>query len=679
EHIKIYRSKEEAIYGSVPWQLADIEDGWKNISVISANGNLLLLIFRELSKDVSNFGSNWKRYTMLVSLSGHLFDQFLINEALDIIEAAGGSFHLVKCQVGQCTDSMSYSELVVGADNSVVLDKIVDTLTSIANPKEDHGVPKGKTNSFALKVGKVKDSCVKLGYDSKKKNVVLVIGAGRVCQPAVELLASIGSNSSPEWIKSCRIAEFEEQNYVQVIVASLFLKDVEEVHFNFTMLPHFLLTLAFVKHFFIYDFFSQLFFIIEGIPNATALQLDVMDHDSLYKCISQLKKHLVTASYIDDTMSKLHEATKDCSITILGEMGLDPGIDHMMAMKMINQAHARGGKIKSFVSNCGGIPSPSAANNPLAYKFSWNPAGAIRSGRNPATYKQAGGIVHVDGDNIYASATKFRIHDFPAFALEVLPNRNSLIYADIYGIINEASTIFRGTLRYEGFGEIMGSLARIGFFDSEVRLILRNKDRPTYRTFLYELLKIQSRTSDEPVKAEKLITDRLLALGICKEDGAATRTAKAILFLGFNEPTEVPSSCQSAFDVTCLRMEERLAYTSTEQDMVLLHHEVVVDFPNGRPTENHQSTLLEFGRTRNGKAISGMALTVGIPVAIGALLLLAKKITRTGVLRPIDPEVYEPALEILHAYGFNIVEREKRKDHFGGFLLVPHRSKSEIQ
>ncbi|KAI3714455.1 hypothetical protein L6452_21409 [Arctium lappa] len=602
---------------------------------------------QELSEDVANFGSNRKRYIMSVSLSGHLFDQFLINEALDIIEAAGGSFHLVKCQVGQCTDSMSYSELEVGADDSVVLDKIVDTLTSIANPKEDHGVPKGKTNSFALKVGKVKDSCVKLGYDSKKRNMVLVIGAGRVCQPAVELLASIGSSSSPEWIKSCRIAEFEEQNYVEVVVASLFLKDVEEI--------------------------------VEGIPNATALQLDVMDHDSLYKCISQvdivisllppsfhcsianvcieLRKHLVTASYINDTMSKLHEAAKDCGITILGEMGLDPGIDHMMAMKMINQAHVQGGKIRSFVSNCGGIPSPAAANNPLAYKFSWNPAGAIRAGRNPATYKHAGGIVHVDGDNIYASATKFRIHDFPAFALEVLPNRNSLIYADMYGIENEALTIFRGTLRYEGFGEIMGSLARIGFFDSEVRLILANKDRPTYRTFLYELLKVQSRTSDESVKVEKLITDRLLALGICKEDGAAIRTAKAIIFLGFNEQTEVPSSCQSAFDVTCLRMEERLAYTSTEQDMVLLHHEVVVDFPNGRPTENHQATLLEFGRTKNGKAISGMALTVGIPVAIGALLLLAKKITRTGVLRPIYPEVYEPALEILHAYGFNILEK----------------------
>ncbi|KAJ0772296.1 putative saccharopine dehydrogenase (NAD(+), L-glutamate-forming) [Helianthus annuus] len=178
----------------------------------------------------------------------------------------------------------------------------------------------------------------------------------------------------------------------------------------------------------------------------------------------------------------------------------------------------------------------------------WNPAGAIRSGCNPATYRHDGGTVHVDGlnfawyelsgDKIYESATKFRLHDFPAFALEVLPNRNSLIYGDLYGIQDEALTIFRGTLRYQGFGEIMGSLARIGFFHNEVCPILTNKDRPrprpaTYRTFLFALLELDNSDDDddddESVKAEKLISERLLALGICKQDEAAIRTAKAIM------------------------------------------------------------------------------------------------------------------------------------------------------
>ncbi|KAL4564291.1 hypothetical protein LXL04_028351 [Taraxacum kok-saghyz] len=163
-----------------------------------------------------------------VSLSGHLFDQFLINEALDIIEAAGGCFHLVKCQVSQDTNSTSYSELEVTVRS--LINKIVNTLTCncTANSKEGHkSLSNEKTNMYSMKVGQVKDSCVKLGYRSKKKSTVLVLGAGRVCQPTVELLASIGSDSSPDRIRSCGVSEFEEQNCVEVIVASLFLKDAE--------------------------------------------------------------------------------------------------------------------------------------------------------------------------------------------------------------------------------------------------------------------------------------------------------------------------------------------------------------------------------------------------------------------------------------------------------------------
>ncbi|CAI9760968.1 unnamed protein product [Fraxinus pennsylvanica] len=554
------------------------------------------------------------KYTTLISLSGHLFDQFLINEALDIIEAAGGSFHLAKCQVGQNTNDMSYSELKVGADDKLVLDRIIDSLTSLANPNENQEF-KG--------------------------------GAGRVCRPAAEFLTSIGGDSPQEWLKSYRIGDLEEQTCVKVIVASLFLKDAEEI--------------------------------VEGIPNATAVQLDVMNQGSLYNYISQvdvvisllppsfhstiggaciqLKKHLVTASYVDDSTTKLDELAKSSGVTILCEMGLDPGIDHMMAMKMINHAHIRGGRIKSFISYCGGIPSPEAANNPLAYKFSWSPAGAIRAGRNPATYRYQGGVVHVDGENLYDSAKRLRLADFPAFALECLPNRDSLIYGDLYGIKNEASTIFRGTLRYEGFGSIMGSLARIGFFSTEVIPMLENQKRPTYRTFLLSLLRIRNGNLDESAIWEKDIMESIVSLGLCKETETAIKTAKTILFLGFHEESEIPNSCRSAFDITCLRMEERLAYSGTEQDMVLMHHEVEVDFPNGRQTENHRATLLECGRTKNGKTTTAMALTVGIPAASGALLLLQNKIQTKGILRPIDPEIYVPVLDILEAYGLKLLEK----------------------
>ncbi|KAG9144913.1 hypothetical protein Leryth_024026 [Lithospermum erythrorhizon] len=622
---------------------------------ISHGGALTQLyqyIPRMRNSDVEQFPAHFangypkKNFKVLVSLSGHLFDLFLINQALDIIEAAGGSFQLVKCQVGQSSNVMSYSELEVGADDGAVLRSIIDDLTSLASLRESDGV-QSPNNTISFRFGEFRKSTIESENEQKNKNGVLILGAGRVCRPAVELLTSIGNSSSEKWLRSSMTAEFNAENSVQVIVASLYLKDAEET--------------------------------IEGIPNATAVQLDVNCQESLYNYVSQvdvvisllppichatiasscikLKKHLITASYVDDSMSKLDESAKDAGITILGEMGLDPGIDHMMAMKMINHAHVRNGKIKSFISYCGGLPSPSAANNPLAYKFSWSPAGAIRAGRNPATYKYRGEIMNVEGDSLYDSASKLRLPHLPAFALECLPNRNSLVYGDLYGIGSEASTVFRGTLRYEGFSEVMGTLAKLGFFSAESNKSLVNETRPAYGTFLLDLLRVQNENLSGFIMNERSIQERITELGACREKETAIKTAKTILFLGLDDPMKIPVSCQTPFDVTCLRMEERLAYADSEQDMVLLHHEVEIEYPNNKTTEKHSATLLEFGKIEEENTTTAMALTVGIPAAVGALLLLAKKIGTTGVLRPIDPEVYVPALDILEAYGFKFLEK----------------------
>lgn len=600
----------------------------------------------DVSENSANSLSNKSKYNTSVSLSGHLFDQFLINEALDIIEAAGGSFHLVNCHVGQSFDAISYSELEVGADDKAVLDQIIDSLTSLANPTENNRFSNQNSSKISLTLGKVQENSMEKESDPKKKAAVLILGAGRVCQPAAQMLSSFGSS---QWYKTLLEDDFEDQIDVDVILGSLYLKDAEQI--------------------------------VEGIPNVTGIQLDVMDSASLFKSISQvdvvisllppschiivanacieLRKHLVTASYVDSSMSMLDDKAKDAGITILGEMGLDPGIDHMMAMKMIDEAHMQKGKIKSFTSYCGGLPSPEDANNPLAYKFSWNPVGAIRAGRNPATYKYHGETVHIDGNNLYDSATRLRIPDFPAFALECLPNRNSLIYGDLYGIGSEATTIFRGTLRYEGFSEIMATLSRIGLFNNEAHPILKNEERPTFRKFMFDLLKIVRKDPDGALMREEDITEKILTLGHCKDQRSAMMTAKTIIFLGLLDQTEIPASCQSAFDVACFRMEERLSYSSTEKDMVLLHHEVEIEYPDSKITEKHRATLLEFGKTIDGKTTTAMALTVGIPAAVGALLLLTNKIQTRGVLRPIQPEVYTPALDIIQAYGIKLIEKNE--------------------
>ncbi|XP_020531935.1 alpha-aminoadipic semialdehyde synthase isoform X1 [Amborella trichopoda] len=599
-----------------------------------------------------------KKYTILVSLSGHLFDQFFINEALDIIEAAGGSFHLVRCEVGQSADALSFSELEVGADDQSILEQIIDSLSSIAKPSDDSEarVSRRGTYGFSLKVGKVGETMVQTRDHMEERPAVLILGAGRVCEPAVELLASSGSGSH-SWFKNHFGSDTNGPKDVQVIVASLYLKDAEKI--------------------------------IEDFPNAIAIELDAMDHSSLCKYVSQvevvisllppsfhsivakacieLKKHLVTASYVNDSMSKLDEMAKGAGIAILCEMGLDPGIDHMMAMKMIHEAHGRGGIINSFVSYCGGLPSPAAANNPLAYKFSWNPAGAIKAGRNPAKYKYQGEIIHVDGNALYDSATRFQIPDLPAFALEHLPNRDSVVYGDLYGIGHEASTVFRATLRYEGYSEIMSCLAKLGYFDSDIHPLLKEGKRPTFGTFLEGLLKIKEsndlemfgKFGEEKLGEEKQMVLMLIKSGYCKELSSAEKTVKTIRFLGLDGHDEIPEACQSAFDVICLRMEERLSYSDDEKDMVLLQHEVEVGFEDGRPSESHRATLLEFGKIQNGKNTTAMARTVGIPAAIGALLLVENKITSRGIIRPLEPEVYEPALNILETMGFGIFEKKE--------------------
>ncbi|KAL6010490.1 hypothetical protein ACLOJK_000923 [Asimina triloba] len=502
-------------------------------SIVYAQDEFLLSsICSEPSPKSGSRSLNGKKYTTLVSLSGHLFDQLLINDALDIIEAAGGSFQLVRCDVGQSTIATSYSELEVGADDRSTLDQIMDSLTTIAHPRDKGQKFDKHTNSLSLKVGRISECNTKNGDDTKGKATVLILGAGRVCRPAVEFLASVGNNSSHQLLKTY-MGDVEEPKDVKVIVASLYLKDAEMT--------------------------------IEGIPNAEAIQLDVMDHGSLCNYVAQvdvvisllptschtqianacieLKKHLVTASYVSDIMLKLDQEANCAGVTILCEMGLDPGI----------------------------------------------------------------------GNKLYDSAVKFRIPDFPAFALECLPNRNSLEYGDLYGISEEASTIFRGTLRYEGFSEIMGNLAKMGLFNAEVHPMLKEVNRPTFGSFLDELLEIKTTENggtQRSIREEKEMASRLIKLGHCKEMTSAMKTAKTIRFLGLHEKNEIPATCLSAFDVVCQRMEERLAYASSEQ------------------------------------------------------LLLGNKINKRGVVRPLDPEVYLPAelcvlaaLDVLEAYGFKILEK----------------------
>ncbi len=170
------------------------------------------------------------------------------------------------------------------------------------------------------------------------------------------------------------------------------------------------------------------------------------------------RKHLVTTSYVKPEMQALDSAVRDAGLIFLNEVGLDPGIDHMSAKRIIDGVHKRGGAILEFYSICGALPAPESANNPFRYKFSWSPKGVIMAGNNDATYLRHGKITQIPTADLFKNPMKV---EFPGVGLlEVYPNRDSLTYREVYGIL-ETQTIYRGTFRYEGWCEILDHMKQL--------------------------------------------------------------------------------------------------------------------------------------------------------------------------------------------------------------------------
>ena len=187
------------------------------------------------------------------------------------------------------------------------------------------------------------------------------------------------------------------------------------------------------------------------------------------------KKNVVTTSYVSPSMLELDKEAKEAGITVMNEIGLDPGIDHLYALKVIDEVHKAGGKITSFLSYCGGLPAPEASNNPLGYKFSWSSRGVLLALRNSAKYYKNGKIEEVAGLDLMGTAKPYFI--YPGYAFVAYPNRDSTPYKERYDI-PEAQTIIRGTLRYQGFPEFVKVLVDMGFLSEDQHDYLKPSDSP---------------------------------------------------------------------------------------------------------------------------------------------------------------------------------------------------------
>lgn len=397
--------------------------------------------------------------------------------------------------------------------------------------------------------------------------------------------------------------------------------------------------------------------IVAGHPRGTAVALDIQDADALRKRIAgadlvismvpftfhpllgrmaiDLGKPMITASYVSPAMKALDEDAKRNGIILLNELGLDPGIDHMEAMRIIRRIKDAGGEVLEFVSWCGGLPAPEANTNPFGYKFSWSPKGVLLAGKNSARYLEDGQVVFIPSEKLFESCRTVSVPGCGDF--EGYPNRDSVPYAEAYGI-PQAKTMLRGTLRYPGWCSTMKKIGDLGFLDQTER----NLTGTTYAALLRELAH-----AGPGVSLAKALGD---TLGLDPHSAILGRMG----WLGLLEERQIPPGTATAIDALAALMIEKLRYEEGERDMIVLRHEFLASRPNGS-TERIVSTLIDYGIPHGD---SSMSRTVGLPAAIGARLILEGKILKTGVQTPLDPSIYEPILEELSRYG--IVFREER-------------------
>jgi len=357
---------------------------------------------------------------------------------------------------------------------------------------------------------------------------------------------------------------------------------------------------------------------------------------------------LVTTSYVSPEMRALDDEARRAGVMLLNEVGLDPGLDHMSAVQMIDDIRRSGGRVNGFVSCCGGLPAPEAADNPWRYKFSWSPRGVLLAARLGARYLDRGVVHHIPGSNLFGHWWPREVEGLGAF--EMYPNRDSLRYVEVYGL-EEIGTMLRGTLRYPGWCETMKALVELGLLDVDARVW---PEGSSYADMLAQRLP----AGDGPLR------QRLAArLGLAADHAVLERLAWAGLF--DDEP--LPPAATSPLDVLAERFQQRMRYGDGQRDMVVLRHELTASWPGDRPAERRVALLVAYGEPGGDSAT---ARTVSLPAALASALILEGRLHLPGVQVPNTRQIADPILEALGALGLRFVEHRETTDLRAP--LLPH-------
>jgi len=368
-------------------------------------------------------------------------------------------------------------------------------------------------------------------------------------------------------------------------------------------------------------------------------------HPKAAKVALEEGKHFCTTSYVSDYMNGLDEEAKSKNLIFLNECGVDPGLDHMSAQKIIDEVHAAGGKIVSFHSICGALPAPDANDNPFGYKFSWAPRGVLLASRSEAQYLKDGAKVEIGVEQGGIFDPKHVTQEtFDGVGdLEWYLNRDSVKYIDIYKI-PEVQTIVRGTYRFPGWCTTIKAIADLGLTDTDKKEGLEGK---TYNAWMAEMFG----TGGSDNSAKGAVAAKL---GLAEDSDVI----KNLDWVGLFDAEKVITA-DTWIDALCVIFKEKLVYQDGEKDMLAMKHTFQVENADGSKA-TIMSQMVDFGldgcRTNIGDN-SSIARTVGLPLACAVRAILDGRLKGlAGVLRPTTPELYNLILEEMETLGVTFKE-----------------------
>lgn len=359
-------------------------------------------------------------------------------------------------------------------------------------------------------------------------------------------------------------------------------------------------------------------------------------HPVVAKCCILFEKHMVTASYISPEIKALDQKAKDKGLIFLNEVGVDPGIDHMSTMQVIDKIKAMGGKMLSFKSYTGGLVAPKYDNNPWNYKFTWNPRNVVLAGQGVAQLIVNGKYKYIPYNQLFKRTVRFNILDAGEF--EGYPNRDSLKYRKIYGL-DDIPTIVRGTLRRPGYCKSWDTFVQLGMTDDTYTI--ENSENMTYREFINTYLRYEDNISVE---------DKLSKYLNIPED--STRMYR-LRWLGIFKNKKIGLKNATPAQILQKLLEEKWSLDKDDKDMIVMQHQFGYTL-NGEQKLIKSSMIYEGKDTEN----TAMSITVGVPTAIAVKMILTGKINIPGVHTPVIKDIYKPILDELREYGIEFIEEE---------------------